>query len=72
MPHLIVFFILSGLDLAHETFETTMLMEKSDEFTRKEGVETEVILKLETNKRFQKRNNCLYLEAILPITRVTG
>jgi len=47
-------------------------MDKSDEFIGKEGVETEVKLKLETNKRFQKRNNCLYLEAILPVTRVTG
>jgi len=78
MPHLIVFFILSGLDLAlrnlcndDETFVTTMLMDKSDEFIGKEGVETEVKLKLETKKRFQKRNNCLYLEAILPVTRVT-
>jgi len=45
-------------------------MDKSDEFIGKEGVETEVKLKLETNKRFQKRNNRLYLEAIVPVIRV--
>jgi len=49
-----------------------MLMDKNDEFTRKEGVETEVKLKLETSKRFQKRNNPLYLEAILPYIGVVG
>ena len=47
-----------------------MLMDKSDEFIGKEGVETEVKLKSETKKRFQKRNNRLYLEAIVPVIRV--
>jgi len=36
-------------------------MKKNDESTGKEGVETEVSLKLETSKRFPKRNNPLYL-----------
>jgi len=41
MPLLIAFFIPSRLDLAYETFGTAILMKKNDEFTGKEGVETE-------------------------------